>query len=114
MLRVLVANLPRMYRESLAQAVRRHRPHFEVLVAAPKDLDGEAERTGSHVLVRDDDGVETGAPAGVLCWVGIIIDNHLNARISVNGRISSVRDINLDELFAALDETETLVSGKGS
>ncbi len=63
-----------------------------------------------HVLVRDDDGVETGAPDGVVCWVGIMIDDHLNARICVNERISELHDISLDEFLAALDEAQGLIS----
>lgn len=63
-----------------------------------------------HALVRDDDGVETWSPNGVVCWVGIIIENHLNARISVNGKISEIHDVSLEEFIAALDETERLIS----
>jgi hypothetical protein len=45
-----------------------------------------------------------------MAWcVGIIIDNHLNARISVNGRVSEIHDVSLEEFVAALDETERLV-----
>ena len=35
-LRILIANSPRMYRESMALSIIRERPGFEVLVAAPK------------------------------------------------------------------------------
>jgi hypothetical protein len=111
--RILVANSPRMYRESLALAIHRHSPTFEVLIAAPRDLDREVERFEPHALVRDDDGVETGAPKGVICWAGIIIDDHLNARIGMKGRISEVHDVSLDEFLAALDEAEGLVSADG-
>ena len=109
-MRILVANTPRMYRESLALSIQKHRPDFEVLIADPKDLDGHVERLSPHALVRDDDGVETGAPNGVVCWVGIIIDNHLNARISVDGRISEIHDVSLEEFLAALDEARGLIS----
>ena len=109
-MRVLVANTPRMYRESLALSIRQQYPNFEVLIADPEKLDGEVERLAPHALVRDDDGVETGSPDGVVCWVGIIIDNHLHARISVGGSISEIHDVSLDELLAALGETEALLS----
>jgi hypothetical protein len=108
--RVLVANTPLMYRESLALSIQRARPNFEVLLAAPEDLNGQVESLAPHALVRDDDGVETSSPNGVVCWVGIIIDNHLNARISVNGRVSEIHDVSLEEFVAALDETERLIS----
>ena len=109
-MRVLIANTPLMYRESLALAIQRARPNFEVLVAAPEELDENVERLSPHALVRDDDGVQTESPDGVVCWVGIIIENHLNARISVDGRISEIHDVSLEEFLAALDETERLIS----
>jgi hypothetical protein len=109
-MRVLVANTPLMYRESLALSIQRERPNFEVLLADPEKLDGQVESIAPHALVRDDDGVQTWSPNGVVCWVGIIIDNHLNARISVKGKISEIHDVSLEEFIAALDETETLIS----
>jgi hypothetical protein len=108
--RVLVANTPLMYRESLALSIQRERPNFEVLLADPEKLDGQVESIAPHALVRDDDGVQTWSPNGVVCWVGIIIDNHLNARISVNGKISEIHDVCLEEFIAALDETQELIS----
>jgi hypothetical protein len=128
--RVLVANTPLMYRESLALSIQRARPNFEVLLASPEKLNGEVESLAPHALVRDDDGVDTWSveslaphalvrdddgvdtwsPGGVVCWVGIIIDDHLNARISVNGKISEIHDVSLEEFVAALDETERLIS----
>lgn len=110
-MRILVANTPRMYRESLALSIHQHRPEFEVLLAAPSELDGHVERLSPHVLVRDDDGVEMVAPDGVVCWVGINIDDHLNARIAVNGKISELHDVSLEEFLAALDEAKGLISG---
>ena len=109
-MRVLVANTPRMYRESLALSIQRERPHFEVLIAAPEDLNGQIKLLDPHALVRDDGGVEEWSIDGVVCWAGIIIDNHLHARISVNGRTSEIRDVSLKEFIAALDETEMLIS----
>jgi hypothetical protein len=108
--RVLVANSPRMYREILALAIQRARPNFEVLIADPQTLDGQVESLAPHALVRDDDGVQTWSPDGVVCWVGIIIENHLNASISVDGKISEIHDASLEEFLAALDETERLIS----
>ena len=108
-MRVLVANTPRMYREALALSIQRERPTFEVLIAAPKELNGEVERLAPHAFVRDDDGVQTSSPNGVICWAGIIIDNHLHARISVNGRTSEIYDVSLEEFIAALDEAFSLI-----
>ena len=111
-MRVLVANTPLMYRESLALSISQQYPNFEVRIADPQKVDGEVERLAPHALVRDDNGAETWSLDGVVCWVGIIIDNHLNARISVNGRTSDIHDISLDELFAALGEAQALISAQ--
>jgi hypothetical protein len=76
-------------------------------------MDGEAERFAPHALIRDDDGIEVASPDGVMCWVGIIIDDHLHARISLNGKVSEVHDVSLYELLAALDEAAKFVSEHG-
>ncbi len=68
--RILVANSPRMYRESLALSILRHRPNFEVMVASPEDLVGAMEHFAPHALVRDDDGAGTGTPDGVVVGSG--------------------------------------------
>ena len=75
-MRVLVANTPLMYRESLALSIQRARPNFEVLLAEPEKLNGEVESLAPHALVRDDDGVETSSSDGVVCWVGLGWDHH--------------------------------------
>ena len=77
----MVANTPLMYRETLAMATHRHNPHFEVMIADPTSMDGEATRFAPHALVRDDDGIAVASPDGAMCWVGINIDNHRHTRI---------------------------------
>ena len=112
-MRILIANTPLMYRESLALAVHRHNPEFEVMIADPASMDGEAERFGPHTLIRDDDGIDEASPDGVVCWVGIIIDDHLKARISIDGKVSEIHEVSLNELLAALDEAAKFVSENG-
>jgi hypothetical protein len=112
-MRILIANTPLMYRETLTLAVHRHSPNFEVMMVDPNSMDGEAERFRPHALIRDDDGIEQASPDGVVCWVGIIIDDHLKARISLDGRVSGAHEVSLCELLAALDEAAKLVSGSG-
>lgn len=112
-MRILIANTPLMYRESLALAIHRHNPTFEVMIADPASLDGEAERFGPHALIRDDDGIELKSPDGVVCWVGIMIDDHLHARISIDGKVSEIHEVSMDELLAALDEAARFISEDG-
>ena len=112
-MRILIANTPLMYRETLALAVHRHNTDFEVMMADPASMDGEAERFSPHVLVRDDDGIEEASPDGVVCWVGIIIDDHLKARISLDGKVSEIHEVSLYEMLDALDEVTKFVSDNG-
>jgi hypothetical protein len=112
-MRILIANTPLMYRESLAMAIHRHNPNFEVMIADPVSMEGEATRFAPHTLVRDDDGIEVGSPDGVVCWVGIMIDNHLKARISIDGEVSEIHEVSLEEMLAALDEAARFVSENG-
>ena len=112
-MRILIANTPLMYRETLALAIHRYSPDYEVMIADPASMVREAERYGPHALVRDDDGIEVGSPDGVVCWIGVIIDDHLKARISMNGKVSEVHEVSLEEMLAALYEAATFVSDRG-
>jgi len=116
--RILVTVTPRMYREVLALSIHRRRPDFEVLLAPPESLDGEAELFGPHVLVEDAD--EAGLPRalaqdeqGVVCRVRILVTDRIDATIELDGTTSELRDVSLDELFAVLEEAEGLSRGDG-
>ena len=98
-----------MYRQAVALAVLRYRPDAEVLIASPEDLDRQAKSFAPHAVVRNDDGEELGVPEGVVCWVGVMITDSMNARISVGGRVTDAHDVTVEELLAALDEAEVLV-----
>jgi hypothetical protein len=112
-MRILVANTPLMYRQTLALAIHRNYPDFEVMIADPASMDGEAKRFRPHTLIRDDDGVELESPDGVVCWVGIMIDDHLKARIAIDGEVSEIHEASLDEVLSALGETAKLLSEDG-
>ena len=109
-MRILIANTPLMYREILAMAIRRHDPDFEVMIADPATMDGEAERFGPHTLIRDDDGTEVRAPDSVVCWVGIMTEDNVKARISIDGKVSEIHEVSLYELLDALDEAAKFIS----
>ena len=57
--------------------------------------------------------LDEASPDGVVCWVGIIIDDHLKARISIDGKVSEIHEVSLYELLAALDEAARFVSANG-
>lgn len=110
-MRILVTISPRLYREAIALVIHRHRPDYEVLLAPPDSLDGEAERFGPHALVQDanEEGLPPGVPDGVVCHVQVLkTTDRMDATIELGGATSELRDITLEELFAALEEAERL------
>jgi hypothetical protein len=113
--RILVTITPRMYREVLALSIHRRSPDYEVLLAPPELLDGEAGRFGPHVLVQDveEAGALLGLPDGVLCRIRILKTERIDAIIELDGTTSEVRDASLEDLFLALEGAESLLSGDG-
>jgi hypothetical protein len=113
--RILITITPRMYREVLALSIHRHRPDFEVLLAPPWPLDGEAGRFGPHVLVHDADeaGLPPAVAEGVVCRVRILKTDLIDATIELDGTTSEVRDASEEDLLLALEGAESLLSGDG-
>ena len=113
--RILIANTPRMYREVLALSIHRRRPDFEVLLAPPWSLDGEAERFGPHVLVQgpDEEDMPPVLPDGVLCRIRLLDTGRMDATIELDGTASEVHDVSLEALFEVLEEAEGMVQGDG-
>jgi hypothetical protein len=88
LVRILVTISPRLYREAIALVIHRHRPDFEVLLAPPDSLDGEAKRFGPHALVQDAE--EAGLPPevsdGVVCRVRVLkTTERMDATIELGG-----------------------------
>ncbi len=106
--RVLVTIAPLSYRQTLALSLQSSRPHLEVRIVAPEDLDREVERFEPHLVVCNE--ASSLVRANVLSWVQILFENSLDALVSVDGRASEVHDVSTDDLLGAIDETEDLVS----
>lgn len=105
--RVLVSIAPRSYREAVAVALQRRRPRLEVRIAPPEDLDREVGSFGPHLVVCI--GVTALVRAEVLSWVEVAFEDGLDAAVSIGGRTSRVRDVSMQDLVSAVDETEKLV-----
>jgi hypothetical protein len=108
--RILVTISPRLYRETLALAIYRHRPDFEVLLAPLWPLDGRAERFEPHVLVQD--VAEAGLPLAlaecILCRVRLSIADRIDATIKVDGTNLEVHDVCIKDLLEVLGRAELL------
>ena len=114
MVRVLVTVEPQMYRQAIALALRRNRPHSEVLLAAEVSLDGQVHDFAPHVIVRSDSGREI--PEGqlggsVVASVEVLYTDHMGVRVSVvGGRSATIEDATMDDLISVVDEAEGLIS----
>ena len=108
MVRVLVTVEPRMYREAIALALQRTRPH-SVVVLAPEDLlDGQVTEFAPHVLVRNDAYRETPVmqPGSVVLRVEVLYTDHMATRISLDGRSYTIKDASMDDILSLVDEVE--------
>ena len=113
MVRVLVTVEPRMYREAIALAVQRDRPGAEVLLVPADVLDGQVERFGPHVLVRNDSdaAVPEGLLGSVVVRVEVRFTDGMAARVSPRGGESyEIEDATIADLLALVDEAEAMVS----
>ena len=104
--RILVAIEPKMYREVLALHFRQERPLSKVVLASPQTLQAEAERTRPHLIVANEVPPELKEEIGVFFWVELSTDDGLVASISADGYSTTIQDVSLQDLLAAVDKAE--------
>jgi hypothetical protein len=104
--RVLVAIEPQMYREVLAFHFRQERPTAEVVLASSQTLHAEAERTRPHLIVANEVPSDLKEQMGVFFWVELSTDDGLVASISADGYSTTIHDVSLQELLAAVDKAQ--------
>jgi hypothetical protein len=104
--RILVAIEPHMYREVLAFHFRQERPLSEVTLASTQTLWAEALRTRPHLIIASEIPPELKEEIGVFFWVELSTDNGLVASISANGYSTTIQDVSLQALLAAVDKAE--------
>ena len=107
-MRILVAIKPRVYREVLALSLQHYRPEDEVLISLPETLEGEVERFKPHLVVCTE-GAVPDILSGVLCRVEIMFSDGLDARIGLDGQVTDAKDVGTQDLFALVDQTETMI-----
>jgi hypothetical protein len=111
-MRVLVSVSPRMYRETMALSIHRHRPGHEVRMASPEASAKEVARFRPHLLVRNDtDGLSPDVLAGVPFWVEVGYSDGMDARLSADGEVSEASDISMEDLLRVVDEAAARVGG---
>jgi hypothetical protein len=104
--RILVAIEPHMYREVLVFHFRQERPLSEVTLASSQTLWAEAQRTRPHLIIANEVPPELKEEIGVFFWVELSTDDVLVASISADGYSTTIQDVSLQDLLAAVDKAE--------
>ena len=103
--RILIAIEPQMYGEVLAFHIRQERPLSEVTRASSQTLNAEAQRTRPHLIIANEVPPELKEEGGFF-WVEVHMEDELVASVSANGYSTTIQDVSLQELLAAVDKAE--------
>ena len=106
-LRLVVANDPRTYRETIATAIQRLRPDLDVIVVDPAGLADQVELWRPHMVISS---VPLARAADCpLCSVALYPAQKTQVVVTLAGQQTWARDIDLAELLAVIDRTAALV-----
>ncbi len=105
-MRVLIANEPRTYRETLVDALWTFRPLVEVHTIEPDGLVAEIERLRPHLVVCS--WLSTAVPAGPLSWVVLYPHEENRAEVFTAGDHTTIAGVGFGDLLAIIDRTELL------
>ncbi len=99
--RVLVANEPLFYRDTMAAAFRKLRPQVEVIVAEPGDLDTQVLRFAPDLVFCSglSEVVETRSSS----WVVLYPGGQSRVEMSVCGDRTQATDVELRDLVSIID-----------
>ena len=92
-----------MYRQVLAFYFRQERPLSEVVLTSPQTLQAEAERKKPHLIIANEVPPEL---KELSFWVEVRESNGLMATIRADGYSTTIDDVSLRELLAAVDKAE--------
>jgi hypothetical protein len=105
-MRVMVANEPRSYRETIAYTLAELRPNAEVLTVDPGDLKRELRRVSPQLVVcsRATKLIKREAPV----WIELYPDLGSESVVGFNGQRIVYPDIDLEAILSIVDEAERL------
>lgn len=101
---VLLTNEPRAYRDTISVALRFLRPHVEVNVTDPEKLDESILLHAPKVVVCSH--LTTLVVEQVPTWVVLYSDDAPVALRYLNGKRTTVSEIDLDGIMSLIDQTE--------
>ena len=105
-MKVLIAVQPRSYREAIGEALRGLRPHLMVAIVEPEDLFVEVGQFEPELVFADQP--DTLQSAGGRSWVEFRPYEEPPAKITLGGSLRELKEIDLPELLAVVDEAEEL------
>ncbi len=105
---VLVANEPRSYREAIAFVFRALRPSIRVIEVEPGNLDREVERLKPELVVCCN--LTTKVAELSPAWVILFPEGNPVGMICTAGELSTVTNIELDNLLSVVDQVVDLSS----
>jgi len=105
-IRIVVANEPRAYRESLADALRNLCPRAEVIIIEPAALHQHVRRFTPHLVLGSE--LDPEMLAGLFCWVDLYPNGERYAVINIGRERTTVDNLDLAGLLWIVDQTERL------
>jgi len=108
-MRVLLANEPRSYRETLAAAIPALRPGVEVVAVAPGDLDGAIAHHRPHLVVCS--ALTPLVQQGALAWLLLYPDGASGSVRCLAEERADIPRMDLSGLLGLLDATGRLIAG---
>jgi hypothetical protein len=103
---VLISIEPHAYQEAIGIAIRDLRPHLEVRIIEPEDLQAEVARLDPEVVIG---GLPEAATAGArFAWAEFRPYDEPAARIRVGARYWKLRDVSFEDLLFVVDGAERL------
>ena len=105
--RILIANEPRAYREAFAGALRLMRPNSRIIEAGAEDLDREVERFKPDVVLCS--SVSATVETKARSWILLYPEDEPLAMVSTAGELSTVGDVDLEDIVALVDRTAELI-----
>lgn len=104
-----MANQPRAYRETIAEALRTIFPDAGVHTAEPEDLDTEAERVLPDVVVCDE-ATETVRRVAV-SWVELYPGYGSYSVVCSGGKCEKVEDMQFTDIISVVEQAARLSLG---
>jgi hypothetical protein len=105
-LRIIVANEPRSYRDSISGALRILRPIAEVFGADPANLDREMARLAPHLVICSH--LTPTVEGGVPCWLELYPGGSPSVTVGLNGERTELPEFDFECLLAVVDRAEIL------